>query len=279
MNQYEIAKDYESGMGIKSLVVKYKSSQSSIYSILKENDVAIRPRGGVKNPLTESQINDIIMRYKSGDSLAKLESSFKVSKGRIKKILKENKVDVREYVLYRDIKENARFNYLTFKKELPLRKNKKIQWLVLCDCGNEKIVNKPDVLSGKTKSCGVCSLNKGNSRFDDREYAICRNLYSEYRKSARVRGYEFDIDFSLFKKLVLSNTCYYCGSNEKRQRKDEISNFELSYIGIDRLINSIGYTKDNVVSCCTTCNYMKKDMDVDVFLKLIDNIYKNRISK
>ena len=44
-------------------------------------------------------------------------------------------------------------------------------------------------------------------------------------------------------------------------------------IGIDRVDNSLGYTLENSVSCCSKCNYMKKTLNVENFLLHIAKIY------
>lgn len=46
--------------------------------------------------------------------------------------------------------------------------------------------------------------------------------------------------------------CYYCGL--------------LGDNGVDRLDSNVGYTYDNVVSCCPQCNTMKLDYSMDEFI-------------
>ena len=78
--------------------------------------------------------------------------------------------------------------------------------------------------------------------------------------SAVKRNYKVDISFEEFA-LIVSEPCIYCGEEKKR-------------IGIDRIDNSIGYTKENSAPCCATCNMMKKIMSVEEFLKHIKKIHK-----
>lgn len=47
----------------------------------------------------------------------------------------------------------------------------------------------------------------------------------------------------------------------------------IAYNGIDRLNPNIGYQKDNCVSCCTICNYMKHTLQKEDFLKQVEKIY------
>jgi hypothetical protein len=42
--------------------------------------------------------------------------------------------------------------------------------------------------------------------------------------------------------------------------------------GIDKVVPKNGYVIDNCVSCCKMCNFMKNDIDVDVFLQLVEHI-------
>ncbi|MEM5592763.1 hypothetical protein AAHH67_15340 [Niallia circulans] len=256
MNDKEIIEDYNSGLGISTLVKNYNVSQNKIHQILNSNNVPIRSKGGRKTFLTNSQITEMISLYNKGFSLSKLESEFKVSKERIKTILRDNNIIVREYNTYKNIPVGSKFNRLTFIEELKERKNNKIQWLVQCKCGNQKIVMKPDVLSNKTKSCG-CLKNEGRLVYDDRVELVMRNLFTEYKNSARKRFYLFELDFIEFKQIINKN-CYYCNSPHSSIRTDEKTGVKVSYMGIDRKNNSEGYSLDNTVPCCITCNIMKK---------------------
>lgn len=83
--------------------------------------------------------------------------------------------------------------------------------------------------------------------------------FRSLKGSAVKRNYSVDISFEQFVEIV-SNPCTYCGEFEKR-------------IGIDRVDNSLGYTKENSTPCCTTCNMMKKDMKLNDFLQHIQKIH------
>ncbi len=275
--QFDIIEDYISGYGINRISKKYSISQNKVYQILRTNNIKIRQKGSQKRILSKNQIESIVTMYIEGKPLKDIEKEFRTSKERIKELLRENgvKVDKRNSYNYVEIKKGEKFNHLEFIEELDERKCNKIMCKVKCDCNNIKNVFKADLLNGKVKSCGC--IRDGLNKKEDRFEVVSRTLYSEYRKSARVRGYSFSIEFDLFKKLITSEKCYYCGSKELKQRKDESSDYLLSYIGIDRLKNNLGYESDNVVPCCTTCNYMKRNMDDDEFLSIIERIYNNRV--
>lgn len=64
--------------------------------------------------------------------------------------------------------------------------------------------------------------------------------YTNYVRKASVRNLEFDITLQEFESMK-NKGCAYCGLTER------------IHIGLDRVDNNIGYTKDNVVPCCTSC--------------------------
>jgi hypothetical protein len=84
------------------------------------------------------------------------------------------------------------------------------------------------------------------------------SLYKRYRKSAELRGYEFNLSTNTFKRLIYSN-CLYCGIEPKQVHGD------LLYNGIDRLDNSQGYFIENALACCKVCNRGKSTMSHDEF--------------
>jgi hypothetical protein len=84
-----------------------------------------------------------------------------------------------------------------------------------------------------------------------------KSRFSKYKYGAKSRGYNFDLDFDNFTKL-LSGQCHYCGSKEN--------------IGIDRMDNKIGYTIKNCVSCCTECNFFKGSKEYTYFIEKCKSI-------
>jgi hypothetical protein len=59
--------------------------------------------------------------------------------------------------------------------------------------------------------------------------------------------------------------CHYCGTPPQKHKK-------LVYTGIDRKDSSLGYTVDNCVSCCTTCNTAKGTKPYAVFIEYLNRI-------
>lgn len=88
--------------------------------------------------------------------------------------------------------------------------------------------------------------------------------YSNYKKSAEQRSIEFKLTIGQFNKLIKQN-CNYCG----------ITNNDLNNNGIDRIKNEEGYTLENSITSCSSCNYMKNDYGHDEFIEQVKKIYNH----
>ena len=62
----------------------------------------------------------------------------------------------------------------------------------------------------------------------------------------------------------------YYSSSHQRQDGDFVFN------GLDRINSAKGHTLDNVVPCCTKCNYMKMDQTVEEFYAHCERILQHR---
>ena len=75
--------------------------------------------------------------------------------------------------------------------------------------------------------------------------------FKQYKYNAKHHKLVLDIILEDFMRII-EQPCYYCGG--------------VGY-GIDRLDSKVGYTKDNIVSCCSKCNYMKQELLPEDFIK------------
>jgi len=145
-------------------------------------------------------------------------------------------------------------------------------WLCRCDCGNEKVINSGSLRigpprSGASNSCGSCIPKKpakgGNA---------ARNMVlGGYKGGASERGYAWELSEEEFDKLT-SADCYYCGSPPSTTRRTRSGRHEFVYNGIDRVDNTLGYTPDNVVTCCYICNRAKGVTPPDDFMLWIKQL-------
>ena len=109
---------------------------------------------------------------------------------------------------------------------------------------------------GKSSWCNECCKNKMMSKRKTFEH--------KYQMLLNVEP-STDIDLETFK-LIIASPCYYCGDSN-------------TTLGLDRLIpgkDDGKYIKKNVVSCCKTCNYMKRALGLIDFYNHIEKIYNNK---
>jgi hypothetical protein len=86
-------------------------------------------------------------------------------------------------------------------------------------------------------------------------YWTLNGQYHQYKKRAKKKNIRFEL---LEKDCIpfYNTNCSYCGSN-------------INGLGIDRVDNGRGYVIDNIVPCCSTCNFMKFTLTKDEFFQHI----------
>jgi len=89
---------------------------------------------------------------------------------------------------------------------------------------------------------------------------IPNDKFRVYKLYAEEKGYEFNISFEEFKKIIESD-CFYCGCKRG-----------LNLNTIDRLDSNLGYIKENMVPSCKTCNFMKNTLNLNTFLLMCVHI-------
>jgi hypothetical protein len=163
------------------------------------------------------------------------------------------------------------------------KKNRYNFWLCRCVCGTERSVNGTSLKNGTSKSCGCTSLKDMSSKVYEEGEVFINEMYYDYKYNAKKRNLSFNLDKSFFMEII-SMPCYYCGikpsyRNQKSTykkvrttRKKNPSGIECN--GIDRINTLIGYEKNNVVPCCSFCNYLKKRVSEKEFYENIKRIYE-----
>ncbi|WNC72720.1 hypothetical protein RGQ13_01695 [Thalassotalea psychrophila] len=113
--------------------------------------------------------------------------------------------------------------------------------------------------------------------FENNQPVVSMTLW-RYKRNAKERGIEFNLLESLFKRLI-SSRCYYCNTVPSQVRRHVKKGMAIKINGIDRINNNLGYTEQNSVPCCKTCNRMKSDMSLKGFYKHLHTIQKYYIDK
>jgi hypothetical protein len=157
------------------------------------------------------------------------------------------------------------------------KSQEELWWKCRCDCGRETSFALKNLYNPKRVGCGQCGrklMAHGEAAFNV--------MLGQYKHGAKVRGLEFSLTTEQFRALT-QLPCFYCGVPPKKewiaknQSKKGTTNGSYLCNGIDRVDNSLGYTSENCVPCCTPCNKAKMDRTQQEFLEWIDRLVKHRM--
>lgn len=181
----------------------------------------------------------------------------------------------------------GRLTVLSFEKTVKIRRRLKHYYSCKCDCGNIALVVRRHLREKSTKSCG-CLLNEilkmgpTAGKLLPKGEAGFRRFLKGVKLSAKARNLEFKLSEQEVRSITQSN-CFYCdrkpiqkidgGNPEVSKASTKIHTLYL-YNGIDRMDNSKGYTTENSVPCCKTCNRAKLAMPFDEFVDWIGHVYR-----
>lgn len=116
-------------------------------------------------------------------------------------------------------------------------------------CGSQESIQ---WLKNRTE-CNKCYQQKNKQR-----------KFSVGKSHAKAKGLEFSIDKELYFNTI-SKGCFYCG---------EILNNRGTGYSLDRIDNTKGYSKDNILPCCGECNRIRSDIYTVEEMKTIGKILK-----
>lgn len=124
----------------------------------------------------------------------------------------------------------------------------------------------------------------GEAEVAARINAAARTVWNDYKFRHKKKHGGTERNFIPFWdfKAMLFQPCHYCGKPPEIPLKQKLRNRSI-HVGyrssVDRIDNSIGYTKDNCVACCGLCNRMKSDLTPEEFIAHTRAIadYKDRI--
>lgn len=150
-----------------------------------------------------------------------------------------------------------------------------------CSCICGKVVYKTGacIRNYPNSSCGCM---RGMWQNIGEKQALRNSVYLAYKTNASKKK----LDFFLTKEeafFLFKEPCFYCGrkdynkskTRKRKGRKELKDRLEIySYNGIDRIDNSIGYTKDNCVACCKICNISKSDLSLEEFKNWLETAYR-----
>ena len=126
-------------------------------------------------------------------------------------------------------------------------------WLAPSSFGADK-----NSWDNKNKRCKQC-----HSRAKIKYRKTHQGKYAMYKGNAKRRKIFFDLNEVQFA-LIISQPCYYCGELQE------------NFNGIDRIDNNQGYTLENCVPCCTSCNIMKHTKTKKEFIEKCKQIVEKQ---
>jgi hypothetical protein len=150
------------------------------------------------------------------------------------------------------------------KSERPITSSpsKPLYWKCKCDCGNEGIVPSHSLRCHKSESCG-CT----------KKLPSYMALYNFLLRASNISNKACELTFEDFVHFTSTTKCHYC--NAPIQWIEHNLRCGKSY-HLDRMNNSIGYTKNNCVVCCTRCNLSKGDRYTYSEWHLMTECFRNR---
>lgn len=143
-------------------------------------------------------------------------------------------------------------------------------WLCRCECGTEKRIPGGNLRSGMSTNCGCVptgtTLPPGVAAFN--------RLLRGWKAGAKSRGYKWKLSKEQAEYLS-KQPCHYCGKEPEQEAHNGRGHSVYLYNGLDRVDNDKGYFLGNIVPCCKTCNYAKRDMSIDKFEDWFQAVHKH----
>lgn len=182
------------------------------------------------------------------------------------------------------INKHIGLTYGTYKVMSYSHKKENLHYYnVVCNnCSIENVISLSALYDSDKKENKHCSKCKYEISIKTPTLKAPRNcVKGEYIIGANKRNLKFILTDDEFDSLIFSN-CYFCGSEPKEYQSDKRfnkTNISFKRNGIDRLNSSLGYTKENSVSCCATCNLMKMTLGEKEFITHINKISNFLVNK
>lgn len=158
----------------------------------------------------------------------------------------------------------------TFGRLFILRRGKndkhgKTCWLTKCVCGTLKAISGESIRAHRTKSCG-CFRGPGERL----KHGLCKNdtITPAYKMwmAAKERAKKHNLVFSIVPKdIVIPKLCPVFGIKLLRGKIKPTSNSP----SLDRLINSKGYTKENIWVISRKANTAKNNLTLKELKQLV----------
>ena len=124
--------------------------------------------------------------------------------------------------------------------------NRNAVWKCECDCGKFANLQGGQLRAGNHKSCGcLCGRRRPyESHYNSLVYA------------ARRRNQSISLTYEEYVHFTDTKECHYCGTPILWKT---VADQKTNRLNLDRKDNDLGYSLDNCVVCCYSCNVTKGD--------------------
>lgn len=158
---------------------------------------------------------------------------------------------------------------------------------MVCKCGKELrgsasfVTTKVNTYNKHSYTgCQLCWNKYLATRVEYNSDEYFHDIYKRYTR----RGRDLNIEFALTKEQctqLFKSPCYYCGELPKIRSLaiTKLKNKLIESNGIDRLQSNLGYTVENTVACCKSCNYAKHILNYDQFIDKVKKIYSIHVQR
>ncbi len=168
--------------------------------------------------------------------------------------------------------ENKKFGKL-FVSKLAYKKNNTTYWHCDCDCGKKVIIKRAHLADGRIRSCGCIRKGKESSNWigcGD----ISGSAFGKIKNIAKRRNIEFDITIDYVWDLFVKQKgkCALSGVDICFSNSDLIT----KTASLDRIDSTKGYVFKNVQWVHKEVNFMKQQLDQDVFIDFCNKITKHQ---
>lgn len=123
-------------------------------------------------------------------------------------------------------------------------------WECKCDCGGTCQKAAGSLTTGNCKSCGCLRKETCGNRARKRPFEW---LYTTVKNRKKY----VDLSYEEFVEFTKVKECHYCG--EELHWIERSTKHGTQAYNLDCKDNSLGYTKTNLVACCSRCNAGKSD--------------------
>lgn len=143
---------------------------------------------------------------------------------------------------------------------------------VRCECGKTFITIGTSLKHKRVTECSSCAYQKrpqSTKRLTQEERMFTKTIVD------RCKAHNIPYSITAADYItVAKKACHYCGAPPiiKGAHMTRHAEIPIPVNGIDRVDNTLGYTIENIVPCCSICNSMKSTLSSEHFLTHIKQI-------